>query len=78
MARGDATVAPAGGRAPRRTPAVGDALVAVFTAPAVALADLIAALWKDRVSHAADLGRERCCACVGPGGPTTGFKPLEA
>jgi hypothetical protein len=77
MARGDATVAPAGGRAPRRTPAVGDALVAVFTAPAVALADLIAALWKDRVSHAADLGRERCCTCVGRGGPA-GFRPLEA
>ena len=55
---------------------MGDALVAVFTAPAVALADLIAALWKDRVSHAADLGRERCCACVGRGGP--GFRPLEA
>ena len=78
MARGDATVAPAGGRAPRRTPAVGDALVAVFTAPAIALADLIAALWKDRVSHAADLGRERCCACVGRGGPAAGFRPLEA
>ena len=78
MARGDAIVAPAGGRAPRRTPAVGDALIAVFTAPAVALADLIAALWKDRVSHAADLGRERCCACVGRGGPAEGFRPLEA
>ena len=78
MARGDAIVAPAGGRAPRRTPAVGDALVAVFTAPAVALADLIAALWKDRVSHAADLSRERCCACVGRGGPAAGFRPLEA